>query len=356
MAVIAAAPPDAAARAADRAAAAFLDCAKLGSPELCACVAFRVVTPLVERALNDPSARNLGATAADVCARLLEKTTNPVARRPALARALAHALCAGARNAACDDAQAAVFGPLAAALCLDRDDEAADAPAAVPDKGTAPDPSSPERACFDLCAKDHVGPSLARLTTLAFLEGAEAPRALRRAAASALLDLEPALRAESGDAACARSAAWDRRLKLWQALGLLLVRGDLDEPDSALARRVADISALALSSPTALEVRYACEAASAAACRCWPVVVDALLDRVGAVRDGDVVPLAKASEVERAGGREIALGSLMAVAGAALIDGADDRSRTRRARGGSWAWRAASWARRAAWSAASPCS
>ena len=74
----------------------------------------------------------------------------------------------------------------------------------MPDKGTAPDPSSPERACFDLCAKDHVGPSLARLTTLAFLEGAEAPRALRRAAASALLDLEPALRAESGDAACAR--------------------------------------------------------------------------------------------------------------------------------------------------------
>jgi tRNA G18 (ribose-2'-O)-methylase SpoU len=324
VAVISAAPPDAAARAADRAAAAFLDCAKLGSPELCACVAFRVVTPLVERALNDPSARNLGATAADVCARLLEKTTNPVARRPALARPLAHALCAGARNAACDDAQAAVFGPLAAALCLDRDDEAADAPAAVPDKGTAPHPTSPERTCFDLCAKDHVGPSLARLTTLAFLEGAEAPRALRRAAASALLDLEPALRAESGDAACARSAAWDRRLKLWQALGLLLVRGDLDEPDSALARRVADISALALSSPTALEVRYACEAASAAACRCWPVVVDALLDRVGAVRDGDVVPLAKASEVERAGGREIALGSLMAVAGAALIDGADD--------------------------------
>ena len=122
---------------------------------------------------------------------------------------------------------------------------------------------------------------------------------MRRAAASALLDLEPALRAESGDAACARSAAWDRRLKLWQALGLLLVRGDLDGPDSALARRVADISALALSSPTALEVRYACEAASAAACRCWPVVVDALLDRVGAVRDGDVVPLAKASEVEK---------------------------------------------------------
>ena len=47
VAVIAAAPPDAAARAANRAAAAFLDCAKLGSPELCACVAFRVVTPLV---------------------------------------------------------------------------------------------------------------------------------------------------------------------------------------------------------------------------------------------------------------------------------------------------------------------
>ena len=87
------------------------------------------------------------------------RAAGEVARRPALARALAHALCAGARNAACDDAQAAVFGPLAAALCLDRDDEAADAPAAVPDKGTAPDPSSPERACFDLCAKDHVGPS-----------------------------------------------------------------------------------------------------------------------------------------------------------------------------------------------------
>ena len=102
----------------------------------------------------------------------------------------------------------------------------------------------------------------------------------------------------------------------------------------ALARRGAETSALALSSPTALEVRYACEAASAAACRCWPVVVDALLDRVGAVRDGDIVPLAKASEVERAGGREIALGSLMAVAGAALIDGADDTiSDTARARG-----------------------
>ena len=167
---------------------------------------------------------------------LSERAGTPRADGPG--RAPARALCAGARNAACDDAQAAVFGPLAAALCLDRDDEAADAPAAVPDKGTAPDPSSPERTCFDLCAKDHVGPSLARLTTLAFLEGAEAPRAIRRAAASALLDLEPALRAESGDAACARSAAWDRRLKLWQALGLLLVRGDLDGPGSALARRV----------------------------------------------------------------------------------------------------------------------
>ena len=139
-------------------------------------------------------------------------------------------------------------------------------------------------------------------------------------------------------------------MKLWQALGLLLVRGDLDEPDSALARRVADISALALSSPTALEVRYACEAASAAACRCWPVVVDALLDRVGAVRDGDVVPLAKASEVERAGGREIALGSLMAVAGAALIDGRRRLDRGRGARAAAPGRPAASSARRAVWS------
>jgi len=324
MAVISAAPPDAAAIAANRATSAFLDCAKLGSPELSACVAFRVVAPLIERALNDPGARSLGQAAADVCARLLAKTSNPVARRSALARALAFALCAGARGAACDDAQAAVFGPLTAALCLDRDDEVADAPSCVPDDGTAPDPASPERTCFDLCARRHVGPSLALLTTVAFLESDEAPQALRRAAAAALLDLEPELRFESGDASCARSAAWGRRLKLWQALGLLLVRGDLDEPDSALARRVAEAAALALSSPTAIEVRYACEAASAAACRCWPVVVDALLDRVGAVRDGDVVPLAKGSEIERAGGREIALGSLLAVAGAALIDSADD--------------------------------
>ena len=324
MAVISAAPPDAAAIAANRATSAFLDCAKLGSPELGACVAFRVVAPLIKRALNDPDARSLGQAAADVCARLLAKTSNPVARRSALARALAFALCAGARGAACDDAQAAVFGPLTAALCLDRDDEVADAPSCVPDDGAVPDPASPERLCFDLCARRHVGPSLARLTTVAFLESDEAPTALRRAAAAALLDLEPALRFESGDASCVRSAAWGRRLKLWQALGLSLVRGDLDEPDSALARRVAEAAALALSSPMAIEVRYACEAASAAACRCWPVVVDALLDRVGAVRDGEVVPLAKGSEIERAGGREIALGSLLAVAGAALIDSADD--------------------------------
>ena len=108
---------------------------------------------------------------------------------------------------------------------------------------------------------DHVGPSLARLTTLAFLEARGAAGLDRRGGGG--LDLEPLRCArESGSSVFRRaSAAWDRRLKLWQALAIVGVRGDLDEPDSALARRVADISALAL------EVRrrglhgwrYACE-------------------------------------------------------------------------------------------------
>lgn len=154
----------------------------------------------------------------------------------------------------------------------------------------------------------------ARLCVLALIEDENAvcPYALKRALCFELLRVDATLRDHKVVAACRGSHSWGRRLRLWQAL--CIVAPHVDGTDTEVRDAVVETIPSALVSPCLPSVRYAIEAASVAfACR-WPGhALPPIFDRLELILSGGDRTEAGVS------GRELALSSLLAVAGNVVV-------------------------------------
>ncbi|KAJ1458014.1 hypothetical protein M885DRAFT_514579 [Pelagophyceae sp. CCMP2097] len=352
---------------ANAASRAFEDCDRIATPSMTKELLTCIIAPITVHVLTSPQPRVLlGGVLLDILQRLVELSF----RRPHVSDALAIALCCAMREGhrrahlpAADGTAAngcrlvaanwVPFAGVFSELVMHRPivlklDEISDE---VDNEGDAKhrDGASSENGTVEnswvrlhclYVLTDEVG--LSSWTTTAVDDAAadadSGPRALVDAVCSTLMAQDDALRERTRLAAGQKSASWGQRLRLWQAVGVLspltsdaFVRGPagaggLASPAAILPR--------ALASPTLPCVRYAIESASIVFARRAPSpVLASILDMLDSVREGrmvahveEVLPAAHEknfTEVAKATtgcGRELAIASLLAVAGHAVID------------------------------------
>ncbi|KAJ8602552.1 hypothetical protein CTAYLR_008341, partial [Chrysophaeum taylorii] len=311
----------------DAASAAARDASRAGSPRLARAISRYVFAPACARALAQPLPA-LSRALLRLARGLLDLAE---AKRPHILRAVALAFAAACREASSSSSRtrggasgspAAAFAPLLTRLLLTR--EHALKPAETPDDDdddeTEEEKSVARNETTTPAVEAFGRVSRARLCALLVLEndgGGGALASLRRAVCLDLLRLDVELRECGGEVAAARrSAAWGKRLRAWQALCVLAPNVDLVEND--------DLDFLSRSLPSALVspclpcVRYAVETASVAFAKRWPArILPHIFDRLDVVRDDD-------DHDKGQGGRELALASLLVVAGHVVVDYSDD--------------------------------
>lgn len=179
-----------------------------------------------------------------------------------------------------------------------------------------PDADNEEAGKGVLGEHSHVPISRARLSALILLEdeGATCPSRLKRAACLELLHMD-AIFQQTNKVAAARkgSEQWGRRLRAWQAICVLAPQ--LDTNDKEVRDLVMLSFPAALISPCLPCIRYAIETACVSfACR-WPShALPRIFSRLDHVRD------AVDGTEAGVGGRELALASLLVVAGHVIVD------------------------------------
>lgn len=162
--------------------------------------------------------------------------------------------------------------------------------------------------------------SRARLTALNLLEDVDGgcPTELRRAICLKLLRMDVDIRENHSNATARKgSAPWGERLRLWQALCVIAprLRTDDEEVRDAIMLSLTSV----LISPCLPCVRYAVETACVSFARRWPSsALPLIFDRLTRVRD------AVDGTEGGIGGRELALASLLAVAGHVIVEYDED--------------------------------